>query len=92
VELGGAGWPEAMRRNGMVGRRMEGDGADRRAPHGSDVREREGVSPGVRKVKENTPFSKYTNVAWVEWAERGAGGVQGVAGRRGLGFAGWAEI
>jgi hypothetical protein len=47
----------------------EGDGADRRAPHGSDMREREGVSARVRKVEENTPFGKYTNAAWAEWAK-----------------------
>jgi hypothetical protein len=41
----------------------EGDGADRRAPHGSNMREREGVSATVRKVEENTPFGKYANVA-----------------------------
>jgi hypothetical protein len=54
--------------------------------------EREGVSAGVLKVKENMPFGKYANAAWAEWAEQGAGGLQGVAGRRGWGFAGWAEI
>jgi hypothetical protein len=46
----------------------------------------------VRKVEENTPFSKYANVAWAEWAEREADGLRGVAGRRGQGCAGWAEI
>jgi hypothetical protein len=46
----------------------------------------------VRKVEENTPFSKYANAAWAEWAERGAGGLRGIAGRRGRGWAGWAEI
>jgi hypothetical protein len=76
----------------MVGRRMEGDGADRRAPHGSDVREREGVSAVVCKVEGNTPFGKYANVAWPEWAERGFGGLRGVAGQRGRGGAGWAKI
>jgi hypothetical protein len=34
------GWPEAMRRNGTISQLGEGDGADRQAPHGSDVRER----------------------------------------------------
>jgi hypothetical protein len=53
----------------------EGDGADRRAPHGSNMREREGVSATVRKVEENTPFGKYANVAWAEWAERMCGGL-----------------
>jgi hypothetical protein len=47
----------------------EGDGADRRAPHGSDVREREGLSARVCKVEENTPFGKYANAAWAEWAK-----------------------
>jgi hypothetical protein len=72
----------------MVGRHEEGDGADRRAPHGDDVREREGVAAGVRKVEENTPFGKYANVAWVEWAERGASVLRGGAGQRGAGL-GW---
>jgi hypothetical protein len=27
----------------------------------------------VHKVKENTPFGKYANVAWAEWAERACG-------------------
>jgi hypothetical protein len=50
--------------------------------------EREGVSAGVRKVEENTPFGKYANAAWAEWAERGTGGLRGVAVRRGQGWAG----
>jgi hypothetical protein len=54
--------------------------------------EREGVSAGVRKVEENTPFGKYANAAWAVWAERGAGGQRGIADRRRLGWAGWAEI
>jgi hypothetical protein len=29
----------------------------------------------VHKVKENTPFGKYANVAWAEWAERACGGL-----------------
>jgi hypothetical protein len=71
-----------------VGRCGEGDGADRRAPH-AVTWEREGVSAGVHKVEENTPFNKYANAAGAEWAERGAGGLRGIAGRRGRG---WAEI
>jgi hypothetical protein len=70
----------------MVGWHEEGDGADRRAPHGGDVREREGVSTGVRKVEENTRFGKYANAAGAEWAERGAGGLQGGAGQCGAGL------
>jgi hypothetical protein len=58
-------------------------------PHMAVTCEREGVSAGVHKVEENTPFGKYTKAAWAEWAERGAGGLQGIAGRRGRG---WAEI
>jgi hypothetical protein len=69
----------------------KGDGADRRAPHGSDVRERS-VSAGVCKVEGNTPFGKYANAAWAEWAERGSGGRWGVAGQRGRGWAGYAKI
>jgi hypothetical protein len=37
------GWPEAARRRGgaaMIGQRREGDEANGRGPHGSDVRER----------------------------------------------------
>jgi hypothetical protein len=58
-------------------------------PHMAVTRDREGVSAGVCKVKENTPFGKYANAAWAEWAEWGAGGLRGVAGWRGRG---WAEI
>jgi hypothetical protein len=58
-------------------------------PHMAVTRDREGVSAGVCKVKENTPFGKYANAAWAEWAERGAGGLRGVAGWRGRG---WAKI
>jgi hypothetical protein len=58
-------------------------------PHMVVTCEREDVSTGVRKVKENTPFGKYANAAWAEWAERGAGGLRGIAGRLGWG---WAEI
>jgi hypothetical protein len=54
--------------------------------------EREGVSAGVRKVEENTPFGTYANMAWAEWAEKGASGLWGIAGRRGRGWAEWAEI
>jgi hypothetical protein len=70
----------------MVGQRGEGDEADRRAPHFGGVRERQGVSTGVRNVEENTPFKKYANAAWAEWAERGAGGLRGRAGQRGAGL------
>jgi hypothetical protein len=61
-------------------------------PHMAVTSEREGVSAGLRKVKENTPFGKYANAAWAEWVERGAGSLRGVAGQRGLGWARWAEI
>jgi hypothetical protein len=44
------------------------------------VREREGVSAGVRKVEQNTPFRKYANAAWAEWADRGAGALRGRVG------------
>jgi hypothetical protein len=54
-------------------------------PHMAVMCEREGISVGVRKVEENTPFGKYANAAWAEWAERGAGGLQGGAGQRGAG-------
>jgi hypothetical protein len=43
LELGGrAAWGGRRRRGeaATIDRRGEGDGADRRAPHGSDVRER----------------------------------------------------
>jgi hypothetical protein len=83
-EVGGPAVQGGRRRReeaAMVGRRGEGDEADRRAPHGGDVREREDVSVGVRNVEENTPFRKYANTAWAEW---GAGDVQGVAGQRGV--------
>jgi hypothetical protein len=49
-------------------------------PHMVVMCEREGVSAGVRKVEENTPFRKYANAAWAEWAERGADGLWGGAG------------
>jgi hypothetical protein len=44
-------------------------------PHMAVTCEREGVSARVRKVKENTLFGKYANVAWAEWAERACGGL-----------------
>jgi hypothetical protein len=50
------------------------------------VREREGVSIGVRKVEENTPFGTYANVAWAEGAEQGDGGLRGGAGQCGAGL------
>jgi hypothetical protein len=78
---GVAGGDEEKRQT--VGQCGEEDGADRRAPHGSDVRE--GISTGVRKVEGNTPFGKYDNAAWAEWAERGSSGLWGVAGQRGRG-------
>jgi hypothetical protein len=54
-----------------VGKGMELTGG----PHTAVTWEREGVSVGVRKIEENTPFGNYTNAAWAEWAERaGAGG------------------
>jgi hypothetical protein len=71
-----------------VGKGMELTGG----PHMAVTCDREGVSAGVRKVEENTAFSKYANAAWAEWAERGAGGLQGIAGRRGRGWATWAKI
>jgi hypothetical protein len=37
----------------MVGRRGEGDGADRRAPHGSDVRERRRLCRSAQSRREN---------------------------------------
>jgi hypothetical protein len=48
----GLGWPEATRRNSTVGRRGEGDGADRRTPHGNDVRERRRLCPTVQGRRE----------------------------------------
>jgi hypothetical protein len=61
----------------------EGDEADGRGPHGSDVREREGVVAGMRKVKGNTPFGKYAKAARAEWAERGHDVLRGKAGQHG---------
>jgi hypothetical protein len=61
-------------------------------PHMAVTCEREGVSAGVRKVEENTPFGQYANVAWAEWAELGADGLRGVACQREWGWAGWAKI
>jgi hypothetical protein len=55
-------------------------------PHMAVMWEREGVSTGVRKVEENMPFGKYTNVAWAEWVEWGAGGLWGGVGQRGAGL------
>jgi hypothetical protein len=55
-------------------------------PHMAVMCEREGVSAGVRKVEENTPFRKYANAAWAEWVERGADGLRGRAGQRGAGL------
>jgi hypothetical protein len=63
-EVGGWEARGGWRRRGeaaTVGRRGEEDGADRRAPHGSDMREREKASlPECAKLKrirlsENTP-------------------------------------
>jgi hypothetical protein len=79
---------EKQERSVGVGKGMELTGG----PHMAVMYEREAVSVGVRKVEENTPFSKYANVVWAEWAERGAGGLRGIAGRRGRGWAGWAKI
>jgi hypothetical protein len=67
-------------------------GTDGRAPHGSDVRERESVVDGLRKLEEEAPFGKYAKAAQAEWAERVHGGLRGKAGRHGRGWAGWAEI
>jgi hypothetical protein len=79
---------EKPQRSADVGKGMELTGG----PHMAVTCEREGVSAGVRKVEENTPFGKYANAAWAEWAEQGAGGLWGVAGRPGRGWAEWAEI
>jgi hypothetical protein len=51
-------------------------------PHMAVMCEREGISAGVRKVEENTPFEKYANAAWAEW---GAGGWRGGPARGGAG-------
>jgi hypothetical protein len=61
---------EKWQRSADVGKGMELTGG----PHMAVTWEREGVSTGVRKFEENTPFGKYANVAWAEWAERGACG------------------
>jgi hypothetical protein len=79
---------EKQQSSASVGKGMELTGG----PHMAVTCEREGVSAGVRKVEENTPFGKYDNAAWAKWAERGAGGRRGVAGRCGRWWAGWAEI
>jgi hypothetical protein len=76
---------EKRQRSAGVGKGMELTGG----PHMAVTCEREGVSAGVRKVEENTPFGKYANAAWAEW---GAGGLWGVAGRCGRGWARWAKI
>jgi hypothetical protein len=79
---------EERQRSAGMGKGMElTDGS-----HMAVTCEREGVSARVRKVEENTPFSKYANTAWAEWAEWGVGALRGVAGRRGRGWAGWAKI
>jgi hypothetical protein len=84
-----AGGDEEKRQGSAgVGKGMELTGG----PHMAVTCEREDVSPGVRKVEENTPFGGYANAAWAEWAERGAGGRRGVAGRSGRGWARWAKI
>jgi hypothetical protein len=76
----------------MVGLREEGDGADKRAPHGGDVREREGVSAGVRKVEKNT-LSENTPT---RLRSSGPSGELAACGAErasvGQGWAGWAEI
>jgi hypothetical protein len=66
---GGARWhgvaigdEEKRQRSSGVGKGMELTGG----PHMAVMREREGVSAGVPKVEENTPFGKYTNVSWAE--------------------------
>jgi hypothetical protein len=79
---------EKRQRSTGVGKGMELTGG----PHMAVTCEREGVSIGVRKVEENTPFGGYANAAWAEWAERGASSLRGVAGRHGRGRTGWAEI
>jgi hypothetical protein len=72
---------EKRQRSAGVGKGMELTGG----PHMVVTCERAGVSAGVRKVEENTPFGKYAIAAWAEWAERGAGDLRGIAGRRGRG-------
>jgi hypothetical protein len=80
-----AGWHrvlKAVRRSSDVTeirRHGEGDVADGRGPHGSDVRER-GVVVGMCKVEGNTPFGKYVKATQAEWAERGPGGIRGKGG------------
>jgi hypothetical protein len=79
---------EKRQRSAGVGKGMKLTGG----PHMAVTCEREGVSAGVYKVEENTPFGKYANAAWAKWAEWGAGGLQVIARQRGQGWAGWAEI
>jgi hypothetical protein len=63
-----------------IGRRGEGDEGDRWGPHGSDVRERDGVVAGMHKVEGNTPFGKYAKAAQAEWAECRHDGLRGKSG------------
>jgi hypothetical protein len=85
---GGAGRRGVARGDEKKRKRSAGEGKGMEqtsGPHMAVTCEREGISAGVRKVEENTPFGKYANTAWAEWAERGVGGLRGVAGRRGRG-------
>jgi hypothetical protein len=70
----------------------EEDEADRRAPHGSDAREREDASAGVRKAEENTAFGNLRQRGLSRVGRAGIRWPAGVAGRRGRGWAGWAEF
>jgi hypothetical protein len=88
-EVGGrVAWGGWRRRGEVVtvGRRGEGDEADRRAPYGSGLREKRRLCRSAQSQRE------YANAVWAEWAEGGFGGLLGVAGQRLWGWAGWAEI
>jgi hypothetical protein len=67
----------------MVGRRDEGDGADRQAPHGGDVRERRRLCRSAKGQREYT----FRNIRQHGLGGVGrAGSLWGGAGQRGAGL------
>jgi hypothetical protein len=71
-----------VRRGGgtaRIGRLEEGDKADGQGPHGSDMREREGVIAEMHKLEGKMPFGEYAKAAQAEWGECEHGGLLGEA-------------
>jgi hypothetical protein len=69
----------------MVGQRGEGDGADRRAPHGSNVRERRRLCRSAQSQREYA-FHQ------IRQCGLGRAGIRRPAGRSGLAWAGLGQM